>query len=68
MKKIILSLIKNYQSFDLQKTINCRFYPTCSQFTYKAILRYGTIKGLLLGLGRLLRCHPFFKGGYDPVK
>ncbi len=68
MKEIILSLIKNYQKFNPQKTINCRFYPSCSQFTYEAVSKYGTIKGLLMGLGRLLRCHPFFKGGHDPVK
>lgn len=68
MGKIILKLIKKYQKYNPQKNINCRFYPTCSQFTYEAVLRYGTIKGLLLGLQRLLRCHPFFKGGYDPVK
>lgn len=67
MKKIILGVIRNYQKY-LSTTNRCRFYPTCSKFTYEAITKYGTIKGLLFGFGRILRCHPFSKGGYDPVK
>lgn len=46
----------------------CRFHPTCSQYTHDAIRLYGPAKGLLMGAGRLLRCHPFHPGGYDPVK
>ncbi len=46
----------------------CRFYPTCSQYTVDAINKKGLIKGLGLGFYRLLRCHPFSKGGYDPIK
>jgi uncharacterized protein len=46
----------------------CRFTPTCSEYTFQAVGRYGTIKGLFLGLGRIIRCNPFNKGGYDPVK
>jgi len=47
---------------------NCRFTPTCSEYAMEAIRRYGALKGSWLALKRLLRCHPFCKGGYDPVK
>ncbi len=46
---------------------NCRFEPTCSRYTEQALLRYGAAKGLYLGLRRILRCHPFSAGGYDPL-
>ncbi len=45
----------------------CRFHPSCSQYTYTAIERYGIIKGTYLGSKRILRCTPFTDGGYDPV-
>lgn len=45
----------------------CRFYPTCSVYTYQAIKRYGIIKGIAKGAGRLVRCHPWSHGGWDPV-
>ncbi|MDY6795611.1 MAG: membrane protein insertion efficiency factor YidD [Actinomycetota bacterium] len=45
----------------------CRFYPTCSQYMIQAVERFGPIKGAFLGLRRILRCHPFNDGGYDPV-
>ena len=45
----------------------CRFTPTCSQYFYKAVSRYGILQGSFLGGKRLLRCHPWSKGGYDPV-
>lgn len=47
---------------------SCRFYPTCSQYAYEAIDRYGLLKGGLKAVGRVSRCHPFNPGGYDPVK
>jgi hypothetical protein len=45
----------------------CRFHPTCSQYTYEAIDRYGVIKGGVMGFWRILRCNPFNPGGFDPV-
>ena len=73
---IMLSLIRVYQktlSFDhgpLSKVFTfwgCRFYPSCSEYTYQAISKYGLIRGGLIGAKRLLRCHPFAKGGHDPI-
>lgn len=45
----------------------CRFSPTCSQYMYEAVEAYGIITGLRLGVRRILRCHPWNKGGYDPI-
>ncbi len=68
MKKIALALIKGYKiliSPLLGK--NCRFYPTCSEYTHEAIQKFGLFKGILLGTKRLLKCHPFHSGGVDHV-
>lgn len=68
MKYFFILLIKFYQWFIspiLKK--NCRFQPTCSSYMIQAIEKYGSIKGIFLGLKRLLKCHPFHKGGYDPI-
>ena len=48
--------------------VRCKYYPTCSDYMKQAIEKYGGVKGTYLGLKRLLRCNPFSKGGYDPVK
>lgn len=64
-----LALIRLYQatfSRTLPSAI-CRFYPTCSHYSYQAIARYGLLKGSALSAWRILRCQPFSKGGYDPV-
>ncbi|MBW2571942.1 MAG: membrane protein insertion efficiency factor YidD [Deltaproteobacteria bacterium] len=45
----------------------CRFYPTCSEYAYESIRRYGFLKGTFFSLKRILRCHPFHPGGIDPV-
>ena len=45
----------------------CRYYPTCSRYTLDAVEFYGPFKGLFMGMARILRCNPLFKGGYDPV-
>lgn len=71
MTKIIIFFIKIYQRF-ISKYIltgrNCRFYPTCSQYAIEAYEKYGFFKGSYLSVYRILRCNPFNKGGYDPLK
>jgi putative membrane protein insertion efficiency factor len=68
LKKLALLLIRFYQKFISPfKPPTCRFYPSCSEYTYQAIARYGLLKGGWLGLKRLSRCHPWNPGGYDPV-
>ena len=69
MKKLFLSMIRFYRKHISPLTPpSCRFTPTCSQYAYEAINKYGALKGGWLALKRLLRCHPFYKGDYyDPV-
>ena len=71
MKKLVLTLLKLYKKY--LSPINfgihtCRFTPSCSDYTYEAVDKYGVIKGTVMGLYRILRCNPFSKGGDDPVK
>jgi len=68
MKHVLLGLIRLYQS-TLSRVLppSCRFYPTCSHYGYRAILRYGPWRGSWLAAKRIARCHPFNPGGYDPV-
>ena len=68
VKYLSLRLITLYQAA-LSPLLgsSCRFSPTCSQYTYEAIDRHGWLKGAWMGIRRISRCHPFSKGGYDPV-
>ena len=67
IKKILLKLLNVYQFFSRLTPPVCRFTPTSSEYMKQAIIKYGVLKGGLLGIKRILRCHPFNKGGYDPV-
>ena len=77
VKEMVLRLIRLYQatfspdhgwfSFYYPRGC-CRFYPTCSEYGYQAIQKKGLFKGILLAVGRVLRCNPWGRGGYDPIK
>lgn len=76
IRAIILSVIRWYQkTFSpdhgwgraLSPTAGCRFYPSCSEYAYQAIYKYGVIKGGIMAIRRLFRCHPWQAGGHDPV-
>jgi putative membrane protein insertion efficiency factor len=78
MKKLLLKLIRAYQQSGFFKKpifkslflsdAACRFTPTCSQYSYQAIAKYGILKGSLLSLKRVFKCHPWSPGGPDPLK
>ncbi|MBQ4527172.1 MAG: membrane protein insertion efficiency factor YidD [Clostridia bacterium] len=69
MKKVVLYLIKFYQrAISPYKKPCCRFFPTCSEYASQAVAKYGAGKGSWLALKRICKCHPFHKGGYDPLK
>ena len=69
MKYLLVKLISFYQkNISVITTKKCKFYPTCSEYTKQAIEKYGSIKGAILGIKRIIRCNPFSKGGYDPLK
>lgn len=77
MKIVILKFIRFYQKTELFRGAlakqlfltesACRFTPTCSDYTYEAVKKYGAMKGLSIGLKRIIRCHPWNQGGYDPL-
>jgi putative membrane protein insertion efficiency factor len=67
-RRIVMLPIRGYQKF-ISPALppSCRFSPSCSQYTLEAVSKYGALKGIWLGVRRLIRCHPFNPGGYDPV-
>ncbi len=67
-QRLFIAAIRLYQ-MTLSQVLppSCRFYPSCSEYTLQAIAKYGVLKGGWLGVKRILRCHPFHPGGYDPV-
>jgi len=69
LKKIMILLIRGYQIFiSPWFGAKCRFYPTCSTYFIQALEKYGVFKGSFLGIKRILKCHPWNDGGYDPLK
>jgi uncharacterized protein len=68
MTRFLLALIRFYQAA-LSPLLGgaCRYYPSCSQYTYEAVRRYGWLRGSWMGIKRIGRCHPFARGGFDPV-
>ncbi|PKJ57502.1 membrane protein insertion efficiency factor YidD [Bacillus sp. SN10] len=68
MKQIFIGIIRFYQKFISPMTPpTCRFYPTCSQYGLEAFQKHGALKGFWLTCKRILKCHPFHPGGFDPV-
>ncbi len=68
MKYIVIGIFRIYQKVISPLTPpSCRFYPTCSHYGVEAVQKHGAIKGIYLAVRRILSCHPFHEGGYDPV-
>ncbi|MCI9558968.1 membrane protein insertion efficiency factor YidD [Clostridiaceae bacterium] len=69
IKRCLILLVRGYQIFlsPLKMRTHCIYTPTCSQYAIEALEKYGVIKGLWLSVRRILRCHPWAEGGYDPV-
>ncbi|MBQ6304353.1 MAG: membrane protein insertion efficiency factor YidD [Clostridiales bacterium] len=69
ISKAIIRMIRWYQrNISPNMAPHCKYMPTCSQYMIDAVTKYGALKGGLMGIWRLLRCNPFSKGGYDPVR
>ena len=69
ISKILIGMVRWYQKY-ISPAIgpHCKYQPTCSQYMIDAVTKYGPIKGTAMGIWRILRCNPFSKGGYDPVR
>src|SRR3954449_12765632 len=68
LKRAMLGIIRFYQiAISPLKPPTCRFYPTCSHYGMEAVQRFGAVKGGWLAMKRILKCHPFHPGGFDPV-
>ena len=69
MKRFLILLVKFYRKFisPLKRRPTCIFTPTCSEYALQALQKYGAVKGTYLAIKRVLKCHPFHEGGYDPV-
>ena len=69
MRQVLIAVLRLYKRFlSPMLPSACRFHPTCSEYMREAIERYGAARGVMLGVRRLLRCHPFHAGGFDPVR
>lgn len=73
MKKAVMYLLMFYKkhispSLELSLGHSCRFKPTCSEYMHDAVEKYGAFRGMVIGIKRILRCHPLSKGGWDPVQ
>lgn len=66
-KRIVLKLLVGYKKY-ISRGENCRFVPSCSEYTYEAVKKYGTVRGLILGATRIWRCRPGGKSGIDLLK
>lgn len=68
MKIVLQFLVRGYQ-YALRPLLgaHCRFYPSCSDYAWSAVERHGALKGSWLALRRIVRCHPYHPGGYDPI-
>ena len=68
MRSFALAMVRFYQkNISPLKPPSCIYSPTCSEYTYQAIAKYGVVRGISMGTERLLRCHPFSAGGADPL-
>jgi len=69
MREVLILLLGGYKRFVSPLLPSaCRFHPTCSEYMREAIVKHGALRGVYLGTRRLLRCHPFHAGGFDPVR
>ena len=69
MRKVVIAILKGYKrGISPLLPSACRFHPTCSEYMLEAVNKYGAARGIWMGTRRLLRCHPFHEGGFDPVR